>query len=231
MKVGLLADIHANAHALRVVLDVAAALGVETFLVAGDLVGYYYEPAQVLDMLDARLWWGVRGNHEDMLLDWLAGDDRDAIRDRYGSGLSVAAETLTRRQLGRLASLPRTLSVALGGKRGFVCHGTPHCTDAYVYPDAADHVIADLAVAGHDLVVFGHSHYPVTWEIGETLIVNPGSVGQPRNRVPGAHWAFWDTEMHAVEHRVEPYDVSPVVEMCRRRDLRLSYLADVLTRV
>ncbi|MCH8855364.1 MAG: flagellar hook-associated protein FlgK [Proteobacteria bacterium] len=63
-----------------------------------------------------------------------------------------------------------------------------------------------------------------------SIVVNPGSVGQPRDRIPGACWALWDTESHAVELRRETYDASAEIAACRERDPHLPYLADVLTR-
>ena len=68
MKVALIADIHGNSVALDSALADIDNMGVLQILVAGDLVGYYYDPQSVLDSLNARLWHGVRGNHEDMLV-------------------------------------------------------------------------------------------------------------------------------------------------------------------
>ena len=82
----------------------------------------------------------------------------------------------------------------------------------------------------HDLVVLGHTHYPMSQEIGKTLIVNPGSVGQPRNRKPGAQWSLFDTVNRTVEFFSEAYDPTPLVEESLRRHPGLPYMADVLTR-
>ena len=71
MRIGLLSDIHANAHALRAVLKSAKGKNVEKLLCCGDYVGYYYEPDRVIALLDEWDWDGISGNHETMLLDWL----------------------------------------------------------------------------------------------------------------------------------------------------------------
>ena len=79
MKIGLLADIHANAHALEAVLKSAKEKKVEKLLCCGDYVGYYYEPDRVIALLDEWDWDGISGNHETMLLDWLNEKNRNEI--------------------------------------------------------------------------------------------------------------------------------------------------------
>ena len=230
MKIALLADIHANADALSAVLAAAKVADVDQILVAGDTIGYYYQPDRVFKLLQEWSWTMVRGNHEEMLRDWLAGQGQDDIRRRYGTGLAEAARCLTARQIEDLLALPPTRELQVDGRRVLLCHGSPWDLNAYVYPDAADEVPRRMAAGGHDLVVFGHTHYPVVWELDSARVVNPGSVGQPRDRKPGACWAIWDTQADTVVLRREPYDVSRITAECCRRDPHLPYLADVLAR-
>ena len=76
----------------------------------------------------------------------------------------------------------------------------------------------------------GHTHYPMSREIDSTLLVNPGSVGQPRNKRPGAAWAILDTEKKDVTFRNENYNIQSVVNEAVRRQPNLPYLAEVLVR-
>ena len=62
------------------------------------------------------------------------------------------------------------------------------------------------------------------------MVVNPGSVGQPRDRKPGSCWALWDTRRMEVTLRRTAFDTSLVAERARRIDPHLPYLSDVLTR-
>jgi len=66
--------------------------------------------------------------------------------------------------------------------------------------------------------------------VGQSRLINPGSVGQPRNRQPGAAWAILDTEDGMVEMRIEDYDMSELLRECRLRHPDLPYLAEVLMR-
>ncbi|HBT44425.1 MAG TPA: metallophosphoesterase [Rhodospirillaceae bacterium] len=230
MKIALLADIHGNDLALACVLRAAREAGAERLFIAGDFVGYYYGAKAVLDLLDDWDWIAVRGNHEDMMRDWAAGRDHDAISARYGSGQDVACRELPPTTFDRLVDLPERREAAAGGRTALICHGAPWDHEAYVYPDAPADVVAKCAAEGQDLVVFGHSHYPVLWHEGGCIVVNPGSVGQPRDRRPGACWALWDTASHAVTLHRESYDAAALIAEARRRDPQLPYLWKVLTR-
>ena len=231
MKLALLGDIHGNDYALRSVLAAAASSGVDKLLITGDLVGYYFAPLNVLEQL---LSWSVhmvRGNHEDMLSS--ARSDPEFLGQvdaRYGTGLRIAIEQLSKDQLDELCGLPHPLELEIDGCRILLCHGAPWDNDCYVYPDAQPEVLKHCAVQKYNLVVMGHTHYPMQHRFGDTLVVNPGSVGQPRNRQPGAHWALFDTDTRHLEFHCEQYDVSDLVQECRQRHPELPYLAEVLTR-
>ena len=231
MKLALLGDIHGNDLALQAVLAAASSSGVEKLLITGDLVGYYHSPLQVLELL--RPWdrHVVRGNHEDMLV--TARSDTAFLTQvdaRYGSGLRMAIEQLDTQQLDELCGLPHPLELVIDGCRILLCHGTPWNNDIYVYPDAKQELLERCAVQEFDLVVLGHTHYPMRHQTGGTILVNPGSVGQPRNRKPGAHWAFFDTASREVTLRCETYDAGPVIAESRRRHPDIPYLAEVLER-
>lgn len=231
MRLALLGDVHGNDLALDAVLAAARAEGAEALLVTGDMVGYYFAPARVLDLLEGWRLWMVRGNHEDMLRD--AAADPACLRQyeaQYGSGLRAALETLSPERIQRLASLPHPLEIELGSRRILLCHGAPWDNDHYVYPDAAEDVLQRCAAGGHDLVVLGHTHHAMVRRSGSTAVVNPGSVGQPRDRRSGAAWALYDSDSGDLTLKRESYPVQKIVDMARARAPELPYLAEVLTR-
>lgn len=231
MKLGLLGDIHGNDFALQAVLAAASSCGVEKLLITGDLVGYYYAPLKVLDLLQPWDRHVVRGNHEDMLNTARSDPEFLAQMDaRYGTGLRAAIEQLGMQQLDELCNLPHPLELDIDGCRILLCHGAPWNIDQYVYSDAQPALLERCAIQEFDLIVLGHTHYPMLHQIGKTLVVNPGSVGQPRNRQPGAHWAIFDTVNRSLEFRQEQYDSSALVRECQQRHPELSYLAEVLIR-
>jgi len=231
MKLGLLGDIHGNSYALRAVLSAAGARGVEKLLVTGDLVGYYFYPAEVLAALAEWEVFVVRGNHEDMLAK--ARTDSaflSRVEAKYGSGLRCAMEQLQESELDELCGLPCSLDLKIDGCKILLCHGSPWNPDQYIYPNSEPALMERCVEKKDDVVVLGHTHYPMLQEIGKTLVVNPGSVGQPRNRNPGAQWALFNTVNRKMEFFNEAYDPAPLVEESLRRHPKLPYMADVLIR-
>lgn len=231
MKLGLLSDIHGNADALAGVLEDARALGVTRLLCSGDYVGYYYDPEQCLQLLDGWDVEAVRGNHEDMLAALLEEPGLAAdFRRRYGSGLDCAVRSVSGAQLAYLDALPHRKTVQIEGATILLCHGAPWDPDAYVYPDAAPEVLARCAEPGVDYVILGHTHHRFVTRVGGAMIVNPGSVGQPRDRRPGAAWAVLDTVAGECELRSLAYDINALTVRARQTDPHLPYLWDVLER-
>ena len=231
MRLALLGDVHGNDLALAAVLGTAREEGVEALLVTGDMVGYYFAPHRALDLLEGWKLWMVRGNHEDMLRDAVADPTRLAeYESRYGSGLRCALETLSQERIHYLADLPHPLEIQLEARRILLCHGAPWNNDHYIYPDAGADLLLKCAQGGHDLVVLGHTHHAMIRRAGSTTIVNPGSVGQPRDRGRGASWALYDSDSGEVTLRREFYPVDELIEQARARAPQFPYLARVLER-
>lgn len=232
VKIGILADIHANLPALQAVLNRAKQLDIEHLYILGDMVGYYYWPAECFELIEQWPHVMIGGNHEGMLLETQEAPENLAeITRKYGHGLQIAKKELTAEQLQLCMKLPPVSHFEMGNREVVLCHGTPWDRDAYIYPDASGAARENMAMEGASYVFFGHTHYPTSWRINNTFINNPGSVGQPRNRVPGAHWAILDTASGQIEPKREDYDITDIVENCRRRDPELPYLANVLNRI
>jgi putative phosphoesterase len=227
----LLGDIHGNAQALKNVLVAAEKHQVEALLITGDLVGYYFRPLEVLKLLEPWSKYLVRGNHEDMLSAARSNPSfLTKVNARYGSGLHAAIEQLSGLQLDELCALPHPTKIEIEKYKILLCHGSPWSTDEYIYPDADKNLLKKCSNTGFDVIVHGHTHYPAKHVVGKTLLVNPGSVGQPRNRQPGAHWAIFDAETGDLQFRCEGYDPTQIIKECAQKNPELPYLAEMLIR-
>jgi putative phosphoesterase len=231
MRLGLLGDIHGNALAMESVLQAMACSEVDALCATGDFVGYYYESHKVFEMLSKWRVYAVRGNHEDMLISCLKGQmTGEQYHLRYGSGLAYAISRLSSVDIENIRHLPRTLLLELDGKKLLLAHGAPWDTNCYLYPDAESAVWDRVTESSCDYLVLGHTHYKMSKRVGDTLVINPGSVGQPRDRQTGADWAVLDTHTGCLEQRVEAYDINHVAVQARSIDPHLPYLWGVLNR-
>lgn len=200
MLVGIVSDIHSNLPALDAVLAEMERLRVSRVLCAGDLVGYYTFPNEVVKLLGERRVHCIAGNHDRAVV---SGDRSglNALAAAAARWTSGRLDRASREFLGRL--LPRD-RLELDGRRILLVHGSPRDDDEYVFPLVADTwPFGDLDV---DVLVMGHTHVPWQAVFGELLSVNPGSVGQPRDGDPRAAFATLDTRKLRVRHHRVDYD-------------------------
>lgn len=231
MRIGILADIHGNSVALEAVLAEVTSAGIDRLLILGDFVGYYYNPDKVLSQLATFKTTMIRGNHETMM-EAARSDDLAAekIRVKYGSGVTHALAKLSPEQVKQLLELPKTAKVTLDGVTFMLCHGSPWDTNEYIYPDASEEVLRRCAAEDADFILMGHTHRPFMYAHEGKVVLNAGSVGQPRDIGDLASWAIIDTANRSIVQRRTAFDTMPVVEEAGRIDPGVPYLKDVLTR-
>ena len=203
MKVGVIADIHSNFTALKAVLK---HMRVDSLICAGDLVGYAAEPNEVVDMFRKKGIPTVMGNHD------YAAVTRDVSSfNPWAAGATLwTADQLRPENAEYLRRLPEHLKLEFRGKRVYVVHGSPRDPlFEYVLPDISNLALAKLTQdIEADVVILAHTHVPMLREVMGKLIVNPGGLGQPRDRDPRASYAVLtiDEEIEVKHERVE-YDV------------------------
>lgn len=218
----ILSDIHSNWDALQAVLADAAGQ-YDEIVCCGDLVGYNACPREVVGWAMGSLAQTVRGNHDRVC----AFIDEPADFNHYAlEAARWSHAQLDARQLAWLRSLPAGPLVLDGYE---LIHGSPYDEDEYVVD--REEALAVEEALHTDLCFFGHTHLQGGWvwmredildlrrpRFGETEVVyeleretqwlvNPGSVGQPRDRDPRAAYALWDVEARTVTLRRVEYPV------------------------
>jgi predicted phosphodiesterase len=225
----ILSDMHANWSAFEAVLRRARRKRFDAVLVLGDLVGYGAAPNQVVEAvrkLGTRLF-TVRGNHDKVV----SGIDSGANFNQ--TALTAAQWTTTRltpSNLRYVRDLPQGPFQVEPGMA--ICHGSPLDEDTYVFSDVdAWEIFSNFPVP---VTFFGHTHIPSLFSLegrmlgvralrgrtgtiqlqpGGRYLINPGSIGQPRDRDPRASYMTYDSERRIVRwHRVE----YPIEEAQRR---------------
>ncbi len=231
MHIALLSDIHANIYALDSVYKDFENKKVHSILVAGDLIGYYYWPKKVVQKLmnDNRVIC-VSGNHEKILSKTLSSVKYSKkYKKKYGSGYNFCKNQLSDNELNWLLNLPKSLEIKIKNLSFFMTHGSLSSQEQYIYPDAP----IDLLEANHsnyDFTVFGHTHYPFIKHNKKNIIINPGSVGQPRDISRIASYALINTENHSIVFRKVRFKIDEIITASKKNDPDIPYLQQVLTR-
>jgi predicted phosphodiesterase len=199
VKLALLADIHANLPALEAVLNDLPP--VDGLLCAGDVVGYYADPNEVCRRLRELDVPTIRGNHDAYVLGALAASPERAALYRA----DWTRDRLEPANRAWLAALPTGRAVESGGVSVDVRHASPWDEVTYLYPDSPR--LEEIRLDAGQVLVLGHTHHPMQRRCGEGLVVNPGSVGQPRDWNPLASYAVLDVDSRQVEFRRVAYPV------------------------
>ncbi len=198
MHVGVISDIHANRVALDAVFEDMPS--VDALVCAGDIVGYNPWPGDCVEAVREREIPTVMGNHDRAV----ATGTTFSFNSMAGAGVEYAREELKDEQVNWLETLPTERTVFDGRMK--IVHGHPDDPDRYTYPDLFS---ADL-LNEEDVLVLGHTHVQHHETYDEGIVMNPGSVGQPRDGDPRAAYATLDLDSMTVEeHRVE-FDIESV---------------------
>ncbi len=231
MKIGVISDIHGNCDALAEVLKKAKEENVEHLLVLGDLVGYYYHPDKIMKLLSEWSFDIIKGNHEKILEDLIVDPTLGkSVRLKYGSGHQEAINKLTNKQLEFLSGLPETKSVQFNDTSILMCHGSPWSNDYYIYPDCKKETILKCDSKEHDFVLIGHSHYAFAIKNANSILINPGSVGQSRQIGGKASWAIINTMNGCFQLVTTGYNVEKLKNEVEEKDSDIKYLSEILIR-
>jgi predicted phosphodiesterase len=230
----ILSDLHSNQDATRAVLDAVRPGHTERVVVLGDLVGYGASPNEVVETVRGLNPCGaIRGNHDKVVAGLESGEDFNRIAMEAAR---INRRLLSPENLGYLEALPRgPLQVADSFS---ISHGTPLDEDEYLVEEWE---AAAVFEATNALVCFfGHTHLPgafvlrggrVTLSVpgkpeapldlqdDSRYLINPGSVGQPRDDDPRAAFAIYDDDLRRVVFRRVQYDVHRARQRIREAGL------------
>lgn len=225
MKYAVISDIHANAAALRLVLKDAAAAGAECVVCLGDIVGYGPQPCEALALVRRCASVVVAGNHDDAVSGRIATDD---FIDLAGDAVIRHRTALGAAQTDWLRSLPHVARL----EGAIAAHGDFTAPKNFAYVSDETEAAANFAVTESPLLFVGHTHVPLvfvvgasgivhklrpcdfTLEEGKRYIVNPGSVGYPREEggVCQSAYVLYDSSAHTVRFRFLPFSVASVMQ-------------------
>lgn len=226
MRYLILSDIHANQTAFTKILE-AAKGRYDKAVCLGDLVGYGPDPNEVTDLVREISAVTIRGNHDKAVAGLTDFEDFNPVA-RFA--VLWTRDKLRPENLSYLKDLPRG---PVQSENFTMIHGSLHDEDEYVF--APELALPGLQDAPSQVVFFGHTHLQggftlkgeemgvlqfkptadapfatLSIEKGTTYLLNPGSIGQPRDGDPRAAFAIADLDKHMVEFWRVPYDIEDV---------------------
>lgn len=231
MRILIISDIHANLTAFETVLDDARG-DWDYVWCLGDVVGYGPDPNECVSLLRTLPHLCLAGNH-----DWAALNRLDirTFNPDARKAVDWTRATLTPDNTSWLEALPTTFVIG----QYTLAHGSPR---EPVWEYILEPLIAALNFPHFETqyCLVGHTHQPIIYELqnaqgdteaiapsyrlqrqlnGHRQIINPGSVGQPRDANPDAAYAILDDEANVFEHRRVRYDIGAVQKRMRQYDL------------
>lgn len=231
-RLGLISDVHGNQEALQAVLRDVDRAGVKTLACLGDIVGYGPDPGECLELVAQRCDVMVIGNHDEAVL---LPEIQARFNDRAQVSIRATIERLRPSHLFTIGSLPEVETI----DQVTLTHAT-FTRRRYEYLHSVEHAERALIALPTPIGAIGHTHRPavftrsadgrlheVTPRVGIPVrlprggksIVNPGSVGQPRDGQPEAAWGVLDLESQTFELRRVPYPIEAVMEKIIARGL------------
>jgi putative phosphoesterase len=217
MKILVLADIHANWPALSAIRE-----PFDACLFLGDLVDYGSNPVPCVEWVKTHATAAVRGNHDHAVAQRIVARGGSGFRQLAAATRPLQWDVLAPSHLKYLARLPVTRHLRLGPTRLALVHATPRDPmDEYLVDDPTAWQ-SRLEGIDADILCVGHSHIQFHLEFGTVQVLNPGSVGQPRDGDPRCAYAV--IEDGKVQLRRVEYDIDAAVAHLRQSGINGSVL-------
>lgn len=231
MKIALLSDIHANITAFEAVMNQIERDGIDQIIIAGDIVGYYYYPDKVIDICSSKSnIYCIKGNHDR---DFLRANNDQAFMEemtiKYGHSYEISKQKLSDKQINWLEGLPSNLEIEIDNNSFTIAHGSTSSMDEYIYPTESDSKLSGQ-LSSSKYTILGHTHYPFSWCKNERWLINPGSVGQPRDQSAMSSYYYLDLSNGVLIPKKNKFSIDSLLNDIKQHDRNMEYLFRVLTR-
>jgi diadenosine tetraphosphatase ApaH/serine/threonine PP2A family protein phosphatase len=230
LRYGIFGDIHGNLHALEAVIKAYESESIDAYLCTGDLVGYGAFPRECIDRTRQICRHIVAGNHDFAVCEKLT---LEFFNSYAKSAVLWTREALTKEHLDYLQALPIMVAV---DDDVTLSHATIYDAHAFDYIQTQYDAHLSLQELRTTCGFVGHSHIPISfylrngvvgWTMESTIdlaacdkvLVNVGSVGQPRDENPNAAYAVFDTVERKVYIKRVPYDVDAAIRAIEKNRL------------
>ena len=222
MKIILISDIHANAFYFREFFNTIARESYDRIICLGDLVGYYDEPNEVIDLCRQYNIECIKGNHEEYLFGTLKYKESQEHIYR----IKLHRDILSFDNKKYLKELPSEIIITDDSVSIYCTHALPANSAKYLYNPSE---ILDEYIQGYDYYCSGHTHIPYIQYTHGTCVVNPGSIGQPRDYTSEPSYVIIDLLKKEVLIKKIRVDTDIYIEKLQEKNIDIK-LIDILRR-
>jgi putative phosphoesterase len=226
MKLAFISDIHSNIHAFSEVLKKIEEFKIDEIFCCGDIVGYNAFPKECLDLVRDLKIKSVVGNHDLAVVDkkfsW--------FKETCAMGIKHSIENLEHCDIKFLNNLDFELSFVRDGISFYMCHGSPRDKlFEYIHPWFTDDILSDIVKnVNADYIITGHTHIQMEAAVGSQVILNPGSVGQPRDGIAKSCFMIFDTvDLKTNWYRVD-YNIKSATEAVLKANLPAIFIEKLI---
>lgn len=220
MTIAFISDIHGNYDALKEVFKQINKLDIKEIYCLGDIINYYYDPDKCIDLLIKNKVKCIRGNHEKIFLRSLKKKKLiDVFAEKYGNSVHINLKKIKNRHLNFIKSLPSTMNIKIGKKKAIIAHGAPWKNDFYFYKNTSKKWINKIKKYDKEIYILGHTHHPMNLKLNnKKLIINPGSIGQPRNKSNKACWLIVNEKNMKFDFMETKYSLTNLIKSIKKND-------------
>jgi len=222
MKIAIISDIHSNYNYLVKVFESIKQQNVSAVYCTGDMIGYYDNPNDVINFIRDHNVHCVLGNHEEYFL----GTTDYNKEHEYLYGILKQRDIVSIQNKIFLEELPKKIEISYNNDLISVSHSNPVVTERYYY-NAKDIELNFLK--GYNYYIYGHTHIPLVAYYYGHCIVNPGSVGQPRDYTSMPSYALLDLDKKEVTIKKINVDTYAYVKILEKKNFDIE-LTSILTR-
>ena len=210
MRICIFADLHGNAESLNRMLEVEYGV-VDRFIFAGDIFGYFYGQSEIIDrFMSFPDLIATKGNHEKY---YLTEDTKESLINKYGSSYESSLSEVQRKYV---EVLPEYAETFIDGKLIGIFHGGPEdYLEQRIYPDSS--FVTEYYGKKYDYLIVAHTHYRLLRKLNSVTVINPGSLGQPRDG-KGFSYCLLDTEKDTYEFKTVEVNIGSLLSQVKDRD-------------
>lgn len=216
----VISDIHGNYEALKVFFSSIKKTKNDKIYCLGDIVGYYYQANECINLLRKHKVNVIKGNHEINFIKSMKNKKLlNKFCEKYGNSYSISLKKISKKNKIFLKKLSTKKKIKINNLNLFFAHGSPWKNDEYIYENKINKYLRKFKKYNFDICFLGHTHRRMKLRLKNKLIVNPGSIGQPRDNFKSkACWVEFEENKKIINFKNRKYNSSKLKRQIKLYD-------------